>query len=42
MALGATQSVIEMSIRNLSGGKVRPARKADNVTTMHEPIVQKM
>jgi hypothetical protein len=31
MALGSTQPLIEMSSRNLSGGKERPARKADNL-----------
>jgi hypothetical protein len=29
MALGSTQPLTEMSIRNLPGGKGRPARKAD-------------
>jgi hypothetical protein len=28
--------------RNLPGGKVRPAREADNLTAICEPIVQKM
>jgi hypothetical protein len=32
MALGSTQPLIEMSTRNLPGGKGRPARKADNLT----------
>jgi hypothetical protein len=29
---------MEMSTRDLSGGKVRPARKADNFTTIFKPI----
>jgi hypothetical protein len=39
MALGLTQHLTEMSTRNLSGGKGRPARKADNLTAISEPIV---
>jgi hypothetical protein len=39
MALGSTQPLTEMSTRNLPGGKKRPARKADNLTTICEPIV---
>jgi hypothetical protein len=39
MALRSTQPLTEMSTRNLSGGKVRPARKADNFTSIFEPIV---
>jgi hypothetical protein len=39
MALGSTQSVTEMSTRNLPLGKGRPAHKADNLTTICEPIV---
>jgi hypothetical protein len=42
MALGWTQPLTEMSTRNLPGCKGRPARKADNLTAMCEPIVQKM
>jgi hypothetical protein len=42
MALGPTQPLTEMSTRNLSGGKGRQARKADNLTAIYEPIVQKM
>jgi hypothetical protein len=38
MALGSTQSLIEMSTRNLPVGKRRPARKTDNLTIC-EPIV---
>jgi hypothetical protein len=30
MALESTQRLTEMSVRNLPGGKGRPARKADN------------
>jgi hypothetical protein len=39
MTLGSTQSLTEMSTSNLPGGKGRPARKADNLTTICEPIV---
>jgi hypothetical protein len=39
MALGSTQPVTEMSTRNLPGGKGRPARKADNLIAISEPIV---
>jgi hypothetical protein len=39
MALGSTQPLTEMSTRNCLGGKVRPARKADNLTAIYEPIV---
>jgi hypothetical protein len=42
MALGSTQPLTEMSTRNLPGGKVRPAREADNLTAICEPIVYKM
>jgi hypothetical protein len=42
MALGSTQSRTELSARSLPGGKGRPARKADNLTTVCEPIVYKM
>jgi hypothetical protein len=34
MALGSTQSLTEMSTRNLPGGKGRPARRADNLTAV--------
>jgi hypothetical protein len=37
--LGSTQPLTEMSTRNLPGGKGRPARKADNLTTICEAIV---
>jgi hypothetical protein len=39
MALGPTQTLTEMSTRNLSGGKGRPARKADKLTIISERIV---
>jgi hypothetical protein len=39
MALGSTQPLTEMSTRNLLEGKGRPARKADNLTAICEPIV---
>jgi hypothetical protein len=39
IALGSTQPLTEMSTRNLAGGKERPARKADNLSTICEPIV---
>jgi hypothetical protein len=39
MALGLTQPLIEMNIRNHPGGKGRPARKADNLIAICEPIV---
>jgi hypothetical protein len=38
MALGSAQALTEMSIRNLPGGKGRPASKADNLTAICEPI----
>jgi hypothetical protein len=38
MALGSTQPLTEMT-RNLPGGKERPAREADNLTAICEPIV---
>jgi hypothetical protein len=41
-ALGSTQSLIEMSTRNLSGGKGWPAHKADNLTAICELTVYKM
>jgi hypothetical protein len=39
MALGSTQALTEMSTRNLPVDKMRPARKADNLTAICEPIV---
>jgi hypothetical protein len=41
MALGSTQPLTEMSTRNLPGGKWRPARKAEPLTAMCEPIVDR-
>jgi hypothetical protein len=34
MALGSTQPLTEMSTKNISGSKGRPARKADNLTAI--------
>jgi hypothetical protein len=42
MALRSTQPLTEMSTRNLPLGIGRPARKADNLTAICEPIVKKM
>jgi hypothetical protein len=43
MALGSTQSLTEMSTRNLPGVKGgRPALEASNLTAICEPIVQNM
>jgi hypothetical protein len=39
MALGSTQSLIEMSTRNLRGGKGRLARKADKLAAIYELTV---
>jgi hypothetical protein len=39
MFLVSTQSLTEMSTRNLPGGKGQPARKADNLTANCEPII---
>jgi hypothetical protein len=39
MALMSTQPLREMSARNLPAGKARPAREADNLTAICEPIV---
>jgi hypothetical protein len=41
MALGSTQPLTEMSTRNHPEGKGRPARKANNLTAICEPTVQK-
>jgi hypothetical protein len=41
MALGSSQPLTEMSTRNLPGFKGLPARKADNLTAICEPTVQK-
>jgi hypothetical protein len=42
MSLGSTQPLTELSTRNLPGDKGRPALKADSLTAICEPIVQKM
>jgi hypothetical protein len=42
MALVSTQPLTEMSTGNLTGGKGQLACKADNLTAICEPIVQKM
>jgi hypothetical protein len=39
MALGTTQPPTEMSTRKRSGGKKRPARRADNLAAIYEPNV---
>jgi hypothetical protein len=39
MALLFTQPLTEMGTRRYVWGKVRPARKADNITAICEPIV---
>jgi hypothetical protein len=39
MALGSTQLLTEMSTGTFLGGKGLPARKADNLTAIYEPIV---
>jgi hypothetical protein len=39
MALGSTQSLTEISTRNIPGGEGRPARKADNLAAICEPII---
>jgi hypothetical protein len=39
MAPGSTQPLTEMSTTNPLGGKGRPARKADNLIAVCEPIV---
>jgi hypothetical protein len=41
MDLGSTQPLTEMSTRNLPGSKERPARKADNLTAICEPTVER-
>jgi hypothetical protein len=42
MVPGFAQPLTEMSTNNLPGGKVRPARKAYNLTAICELIVWKM
>jgi hypothetical protein len=39
MSLGSTQHLTEMTARNLPRPKGQPARKADNLTAICEPIV---
>jgi hypothetical protein len=39
MDLGSTQPLTEMSTRNFSGGKKRPAHRADNLAAIYEPTV---
>jgi hypothetical protein len=39
MALWSTQPLTEMSTRNILGGEGRPARKADSLSAIYEPIV---
>jgi hypothetical protein len=39
MVMGSTQPLTEISTRNIPGDKGRPARKADNLTAICEPIV---
>jgi hypothetical protein len=39
MALGSTQTLTEMSTRNLPGGKGRPARKADTLIAISQSVI---
>jgi hypothetical protein len=39
MSLGSTQPQSEMNNGNLPGGKGRPARKADKLSAICEPVV---
>jgi hypothetical protein len=39
MALGSSQPLTDMSTRNFSGGKKRPARRTDNLAAICEPNV---
>jgi hypothetical protein len=39
MTLVSTQPLTEISTRNLPEGKGRPARKADNLSAICEPII---
>jgi hypothetical protein len=40
MALGLTDTLTEMSTRKIfPGSRAQPARKADNLTAVSEPIV---
>jgi hypothetical protein len=42
MTLGSTQPLTEINTRIIPRGKGRPARKADNLTAIREPILYKM
>jgi hypothetical protein len=42
MALGSTWPLTKMSTRNLPGDNGRPARKADNLSAICEPIVYRI
>jgi hypothetical protein len=42
MVLVSTQPLTEINTRNPPGGKGRPARKADYLTAISEPIAYKM
>jgi hypothetical protein len=42
MTLGSTQTLTEISTKNLPGGKGRPAREINNVTAICEPIFYKI
>jgi hypothetical protein len=42
MAVGSTQSLTEISSRNLHGGKKRPAPRADNLAAICETTVQRV
>jgi hypothetical protein len=37
--MGSTQPLTKISTRTLTGGKKRPAHKADNLAAMYEPNV---
>jgi hypothetical protein len=39
LVLRSSQPVTEISTRNLSGGKARPAHTANNLTAIYEPTV---
>jgi hypothetical protein len=41
MALGSTETLTLTSTRNLPGGTRRPALKADDLTAICEPIIQR-
>jgi hypothetical protein len=41
VALGSIQPPTEMSTKKCSGGKKRPARRADNLAAIYEPNVRK-